>query len=48
MRRFLFALLAVALVSGALYSQHRPVGHTVVHHSSHPPVASISDAFTHF
>jgi hypothetical protein len=48
MRRFLFAFLAVALISGALYFQTRPANHTVVYHSNHPPVASISDAFTHF
>ncbi|WP_414917487.1 hypothetical protein [Pseudomonas sp. IT-P4] len=48
MRRFLFAFLVVALISGALYFQTRPAYHTVVRHSNHPPVASISDAFTHF
>ncbi|MBY8971653.1 hypothetical protein J1G33_14725 [Pseudomonas sp. P867] len=48
MRRFLFALLVIALISGALYVQPRPADHNVVHHSNHPPVASISDAFTHF
>lgn len=48
MRRSLFALLVVALISGALYFQPRSAHHTVAHHSNHPPVAGISDAFTHF
>ncbi|MFS2067940.1 hypothetical protein ACEN9D_04145 [Pseudomonas sp. CT11-2] len=48
MRRFLFVFLVLALISGALYFQPRPANHTVVHHTNHPPVASISDAFTHF
>ncbi|MCO8312948.1 hypothetical protein [Pseudomonas mandelii] len=48
MRRFLFAFLVVVLISGAIYFQPQPASHTVVHHPNHPPIASISDVFTHF
>lgn len=47
MRRFLYAFLVITLVSGVSYVQLRPSSKVQLH-PNHPPVASISDAFTHF